>query len=187
MSDEELTGDLSSFVDTSTKIGLLLDYDGTLSPIAKHPDLAVLPPKTKEILERLAANPDIFIAVISGRNVNDVKSKVGIDGITYAGKIRFQNRAILSKSGHFREPRSRNSPSRRPALRPSFAGSKAEDWRFEKSSGRRGLPRWRLDRGQGPDLDLPLSKRRGRQASAACGACQRDHWRVRIQGKSKSR
>lgn len=28
---------------------------------------------------------DVYIAIISGRNVNNVKSMVGIDGITYAG------------------------------------------------------------------------------------------------------
>ncbi len=37
------------------------------------------------MLERLANNPDVFIAVISGRSVNNVKDMVGIDGITYAG------------------------------------------------------------------------------------------------------
>ena len=61
------------------------DYDGTLSPIASHPDLAIIPPETKKVLERLANNPDVFIAVISGRSVTNVKDMVGIDGITYAG------------------------------------------------------------------------------------------------------
>jgi len=28
---------------------------------------------------------DVYIAIISGRNVNNVKSMVGIEGITYAG------------------------------------------------------------------------------------------------------
>ena len=29
--------------------------------------------------------PDVNIAIVSGRNVNNVKSMVGIEGITYAG------------------------------------------------------------------------------------------------------
>jgi trehalose 6-phosphate synthase/phosphatase len=58
----------------------LLDYDGTLSPIVKHPDLAFMPPETKEVLERLANRPDVFVAIVSGRGVQDVRSKVGIEG-----------------------------------------------------------------------------------------------------------
>ncbi len=45
-----------------------------------HPDLAFFPPETKKVLERLAHRPDVFIAIVSGRSVADVKSKVGIEG-----------------------------------------------------------------------------------------------------------
>ena len=76
---------LKKYVGDKTNLALLLDYDGTLSPIVKHPDLAILPPETKQVLERLARRPDVFIAVVSGRGVDDVKSKVGIENITYAG------------------------------------------------------------------------------------------------------
>lgn len=34
---------------------------------------------------RLSNLSDVYIAIISGRNVNNVKSMVGIEGITYAG------------------------------------------------------------------------------------------------------
>ena len=37
------------------------------------------------MLERLANMPDVFIAIISGRSVNNVREMVGIEGITYAG------------------------------------------------------------------------------------------------------
>lgn len=36
-------------------------------------------------MERLAHNPDVYIAVVSGRNVDNVKEMVGIENITYAG------------------------------------------------------------------------------------------------------
>jgi len=55
---------------------LLLDYDGTLAPLAPHPDLAILPPETKGVLERLANMSDVYIAIISGRNVLNVKDMV---------------------------------------------------------------------------------------------------------------
>ena len=76
---------LGKYVGQDSILSLLLDYDGTLSPIAPHPDLATIPPETKKILERLANMSDVFIAIISGRSVNNVKEMVGIEGITYAG------------------------------------------------------------------------------------------------------
>ena len=45
---------LTPFVGDKATLALLLDYDGTLSPIASHPDLAILPNETKKVLERLA-------------------------------------------------------------------------------------------------------------------------------------
>lgn len=73
------------YIGDNHKLALLLDYDGTLAPIATHPDLATLPIETKNVLQRLSNMPDVYIAIISGRNVNNVKSMVGIEGITYAG------------------------------------------------------------------------------------------------------
>jgi trehalose 6-phosphate synthase/phosphatase len=85
-----VTGDdfgayLTKYIGHKATLALLLDYDGTLSPIAKHPDLAILPPETKKVLERLANRSDVFIAIVSGRSVDNVKKMVGIEGITYAG------------------------------------------------------------------------------------------------------
>nr|QSV39858.1 trehalose 6-phosphate synthase [Liposcelis entomophila] len=76
---------LAKYIGSSHKLALLLDYDGTLAPIAPHPDLAILPPETKNVLERLSNQSDVYIAIISGRNVDNVKKMVGIKGITYAG------------------------------------------------------------------------------------------------------
>lgn len=76
---------LSKYIGNSLKLALLLDYDGTLAPIAPHPDLAVIPSETKKILERLSNLSDVYIAIVSGRNVDNVKEMVGIEGITYAG------------------------------------------------------------------------------------------------------
>lgn len=80
--------DFSQFlsnVKESSNLAILLDYDGTLAPIRPHPDLAVLPSETKKVLERLARIPDVHLAIISGRSLENVKKMVGIEGITYAG------------------------------------------------------------------------------------------------------
>lgn len=76
---------LSKYVGNAEKLALILDYDGTLAPLAPHPDLAILPNETGRILERLSNCPDVYVSVISNRNVDNVKKMVGIDGITYAG------------------------------------------------------------------------------------------------------
>jgi len=68
-----------------SKLCLLLDYDGTLAPHGSHPDLTVLPQATKEVLQRLADMPEVFVSVITGRCIPDIKAKVNIKNITYAG------------------------------------------------------------------------------------------------------
>jgi trehalose 6-phosphate synthase/phosphatase len=87
---------LTPYVGEKATLALLLDYDGTLSPIAKHPDLATLPTETKKLLQRLANRPDIFIAVVSGRSVENVKKMVGIEGDHYFKNLFFGNTYINS-------------------------------------------------------------------------------------------
>jgi trehalose 6-phosphate synthase/phosphatase len=38
-----------------------------------------------QILVRLSNMPDVYIAIVSGRSVENVKEMVGIDNLTYAG------------------------------------------------------------------------------------------------------
>lgn len=66
---------------------IFLDYDGTLTPIVQRPEDAVLPTATRAALERLAAVAPV--ALLSGRDLADVRGMVGIDGITYAGSHGF--------------------------------------------------------------------------------------------------
>lgn len=67
---------------------LFLDFDGTLSPIVPHPSDAELPEATRQVLARLA---DLFpVAVISGRGLTDVRSRVRLDQLSYAGNHGFE-------------------------------------------------------------------------------------------------
>lgn len=72
---------------------ILLDYDGTLAPIAPNPNLTAMPIEVEKALHELTSNPRIFTAVISGRGIIDVQNKVGIKNITYGGNhgIEIQN------------------------------------------------------------------------------------------------
>jgi trehalose-phosphatase len=64
---------------------LLLDYDGTLTPIVARPEQAACPPGVKSLLEKLHHSPRALVAIISGRALEDLKEKVRVSGITYVG------------------------------------------------------------------------------------------------------
>lgn len=64
---------------------LLCDYDGTLTPIVDRPELANFPERTRQLLQALARNRRFTVGIISGRALSDLKHRVGIGGIIYAG------------------------------------------------------------------------------------------------------
>jgi trehalose-phosphatase len=68
-------------------LAIFLDFDGTLTPIVSRPDEAVLPNSTRAILRTLAAK--MPVAILSGRELKDVRQRVGIDAIIYAGSHGF--------------------------------------------------------------------------------------------------
>jgi alpha,alpha-trehalase len=65
------------------RLVVLLDYDGTLSPIAPRPEDAVLSSATREVLCHLGER--WLTAIISGRSLADVRDLVGLDHLLYAG------------------------------------------------------------------------------------------------------
>jgi len=70
----------------STKnVILLFDYDGTLTPIVSRPELANLSPQVKDCLRELASNSSLVLGIISGRSLSDLRAKVCISNILYAG------------------------------------------------------------------------------------------------------
>ncbi len=64
--------------------GLVSDVDGTLSPIAAHPEEAVVPAETKAVLAALRGRIAL-IAIVSGRNAQQTRELVGLAGVTYVG------------------------------------------------------------------------------------------------------
>lgn len=69
---------------------LFLDYDGTLTPIVARPELAILPEATRALLQELA---QVFpVAIVSGRDLADVRKMVGLDDVVYAGSHGFDIR-----------------------------------------------------------------------------------------------
>jgi trehalose-phosphatase len=82
---EDYDSYLKDFIGDSKQLTLLLDYDGTLAPIAPHPNLTEMAEGTKKALNSIAQCPSIFTSVISGRGVDNAKEKIEINEIVYAG------------------------------------------------------------------------------------------------------
>lgn len=66
------------------KIILLTDFDGTLTPIREHPDLAVLSEETRNVLLKFSRNRTFFLGIITGRSLRQIKKLVNIPGVLYA-------------------------------------------------------------------------------------------------------
>jgi alpha,alpha-trehalose-phosphate synthase [UDP-forming]/trehalose-phosphatase len=67
------------------RVAAIFDFDGTLTPLVDRPEDAVLPPRVRSLLARIAAHPRALVAVISGRSLADLEARVALDGICYAG------------------------------------------------------------------------------------------------------
>ena len=64
---------------------VLLDFDGTLADVQPRPEQAHIRPASRAALTYLAGRPRTDVAVVSGRGLDDVRERVGLDGIAYAG------------------------------------------------------------------------------------------------------
>ncbi len=69
------------------QLALFLDYDGTLTPIVKRPELAQLSEDMRSLLNGLSQR--CTVAIISGRDRTDVRDKVKLDQLIYAGSHGF--------------------------------------------------------------------------------------------------
>jgi trehalose 6-phosphate phosphatase len=64
--------------------GLFSDFDGTLSPIAATPPEAIFYPGAREALANAAEHVSVA-GIITGRAVDDVRTKVDLPGLLYVG------------------------------------------------------------------------------------------------------
>ena len=72
-------------------VWLFLDYDGTLAEFSKNPGIVEQNPAVLQVLDRLIkTRPDIRIAVISGRRLEDIRKLVPLEGIFLAGAYGIQ-------------------------------------------------------------------------------------------------
>ena len=67
---------------------VFFDFDGTLSEIVKNPDSARLADGAADALTSLSARCPV--AILSGRDLADVRQRIGLPGIWYAGSHGFE-------------------------------------------------------------------------------------------------
>src|SRR5690242_4143300 len=86
MSDlARLLGWIGDWVAGEGRLLLMTDYDGTLTPIVDDPADALLAEDTREQLLRIARSPRGSVAIISGRGLEDLRARVAIPEVIYAG------------------------------------------------------------------------------------------------------
>ncbi len=84
------------------RVAVFLDYDGTLTPIVQRPEQAVLSNDIRDAVRKLACQ--CTVAVVSGRDLRDVRQRVGIEEVFYAGSHGFdiagpEGRQVESQQG----------------------------------------------------------------------------------------
>jgi trehalose 6-phosphate phosphatase len=99
---------IRAWAEISTRIraagyhALLLDFDGTLAPLKRRPQEVRLSTRARHLLERLAARRNLYVAIISGRDLPGLRNVAGVRGVHYFGSHGAQregNFTILSERG----------------------------------------------------------------------------------------
>jgi len=75
--DETIVQSMTTDYQQADKRILFLDYDGTLVPFARLPELAVLPKRTLKVIEKLASDPKNEVVIISGRDKQFLDQQFG--------------------------------------------------------------------------------------------------------------
>jgi trehalose 6-phosphate phosphatase len=75
---------LSALIDDPAHSAILLDVDGTLAPIVRHADDAIVPAPTRSLLSAIAKRYAL-VACVSGRRATDTRRVVSIGSIAYIG------------------------------------------------------------------------------------------------------
>jgi trehalose-phosphatase len=70
------------------RVAVLTDFDGTLAPIQHRPDTVRLSDRVRRALARLRARGHV-VGIVSGRRIEDLRQRVGLSGLWYAGNHGF--------------------------------------------------------------------------------------------------
>jgi trehalose 6-phosphate phosphatase len=66
-------------------VALFLDFDGTLAPLRRRPQLVWLGEAARRLLRRLSRHPHLRLYIISGRTLADLRERARVPGVRYLG------------------------------------------------------------------------------------------------------
>ena len=78
-----------------------VDFDGTITPIKPRPKDAKLNKNIRLLLRKISKNSSFIVGVLSGRSLKDIKEKVGLKNLIFAGnhglEILYKNKTKIQK------------------------------------------------------------------------------------------
>jgi trehalose 6-phosphate phosphatase len=95
-----IVDDIEARLSAVELISLFLDFDGTLVPIEPDPRSPRPDQATVDTLKKLAGQKFLVTTIISGRAVEDLYSRIRVEGIIYAGNHGLE---IFGRNLHFVE------------------------------------------------------------------------------------
>jgi trehalose-phosphatase len=79
-------------LERSPRLAVASDFDGTLVPIADHPDRVVVPERARSALRALASLENAFVCIVSGRRLDDLAGHIDVEGVFLAGSAGLEIR-----------------------------------------------------------------------------------------------
>lgn len=76
----------------ANRLSLATDFDGTLAPIVRLPEMAHVLPESRRALRRLTRLPRARVALVSGRRLSDLSRRAGVPGAFLAGLLGIETR-----------------------------------------------------------------------------------------------
>jgi trehalose 6-phosphate phosphatase len=78
-------GEVKAWVVAAERTHLMLDYDGTLTPIVTDPSKARLSKDVRRTLRRISQIPSCTVSIVSGRSLQQVRALVRVKSAYYVG------------------------------------------------------------------------------------------------------
>jgi trehalose 6-phosphate phosphatase len=88
--------ELTHWAAMAEKLWVFLDYDGTLVDFAASPDEINPNPKVADVLTQLSRQPQMRVAIISGRKLHDIRLLLPVTSIFFAGTYGLE---VLNPNG----------------------------------------------------------------------------------------
>ncbi len=82
--------ELNARLQPMSKVLWLFDFDGTLTPLTKHPQISAMPMRVRELLRKLESRFPGHVGILSGRPLLQVRHKAGLRNLLYGGTHGFE-------------------------------------------------------------------------------------------------